>query len=223
MLFTTLLSVLLTLFSAHTVQAVPLPTGCTCGNSPLSKRTFNYIFQVTKARHLTPEECAFICNPSPQRQQQTVLSAALTDHKGLSASSANPDSSSIDNTSQAVYSRGSRLKDTTHSPATSLQADSSLTVEPPPISGTPTARPLPLLDVPPAVDRKGRYPSRPASVPNSRHAGKASHARAQSTMSPHRKALLPCASRLAGSLILLFVIAVCIVEIGDATVLFFRR
>jgi len=220
MLSATLLSVFLALLFSSTIRALPLPSDCTCDNSPLSARTVDYIFQVTKARHLTPEECAFICNPSPHRQPQTIMSA---DPKISIINSVAPsDSVSTDSTPAAADSSNSFLKTTTSLPPSS-RADSSSKVEPPVIFDPPSARPLPLFDVPPPAHRSDNHRLRPAPIPSNRRTGKASHARAQSTLSPPRKVLLPYALRVGGSLVLLFVIAVCVVELGDAIVFLYKR
>ncbi|MCJ1395226.1 hypothetical protein MMC18_008109 [Xylographa bjoerkii] len=230
MLSATLLSVFLALLSSSTIQAVPLPSDCTCDNSPLSARTVDYIFRVTKARHLTRQECAFICNPSPQRQQQTIVNADWKSPDGLFKSSMNASpvtstSSSADSISPVVDSSDPLLKATTSSLPPSSKADSSSMVQPPIIFDPPVARPLPLFDIPAPAHRKDRHRRQPARFPSNHRAGKTSHARAQSTMSPQpqQKALLPCALRVGASLVLLFVIAVCVVELGDVIVLLFRR
>ncbi|MCJ1404558.1 hypothetical protein MMC11_007784 [Xylographa trunciseda] len=219
MLSATLLAVFFALLYSSTVQAIPLPSDCTCGNSPLSARTVDYIFQVTKARHLTPEECAFICNPSPHRQQQTVMSADPKTLKGLAKAPINANS---------VISSDSPASDpsdplTTSSLSPPSQADSSSLAEPPLIFDPPSARPLPLFDIPLPAHRADRHSARPAHIPTNHRTGKASHTRAQSTLSSGRKALLPCVLRVGGSLVLLFVIAVCVVELGDAVVLLYTR
>ncbi|MCJ1382432.1 hypothetical protein MMC17_005545 [Xylographa soralifera] len=101
------------------------------------------------------------------------------------------------------------LQATTSSLPSFSQPASSATVEPPTISDL-------------RAHRKDRHGPSPAPVPSNHHAGQAAHFRAQSTLSPHRKALLPCALRVGASLVLLFIIAVCMVELGDAIVLLYR-
>ncbi|MCJ1435745.1 hypothetical protein MMC27_005120 [Xylographa pallens] len=212
MLSASLLSVVLALLSSSTIQAVPLPSDCTCGNSPLSARTVDYIFQVTKARHLTPEECAFLCNPSPHRQQQTIISAnskAPIDPFKPAIDASSAVSSNLPSTDSTSPALDPSPKATTSSLPPFSQAASSATVGPP------------IIDLP--AHRKDRYRPRPPPVPSNHRAGQATHSRAQSTLSPHRKALLPYALRVGGSLVLLFVIAVCVVELGDAIVLLYRR
>ncbi|MCJ1416325.1 hypothetical protein MMC32_002660 [Xylographa parallela] len=211
MLSVSLLSVVLALLSTSTIQAVPLPSDCTCGNSPLSARTVDYIFQVTKARHLTPEECAFLCNPSPHRQQQTVISAnsnAPIDPFQPSIEASSAVSFNLPSKDSASPAPDPSLKATTSSLPSFSQAASSAAVGPP------------IIELP--AHRKDRYRPRPPPVPSSHRDEKAAHSRAQSTLSPHHKALLPYALRVGGSLVLLFIIAVCVVELGDAIVLLYR-
>ncbi|MCJ1285912.1 hypothetical protein MMC26_005254 [Xylographa opegraphella] len=213
MLSASLLSVVLALLSFSTVQAVPLPLDCTCGNSPLSARTVDYIFQVTKARHLTPEECAFLCNPSPHRQQQTIMSAdskVTNDPLNFSSETSPVTSSTSSSMDSSPPATGPYLKATTSPLPSFSQVANPAAVEPPTT-----------LDHP--ANRKDRHRPQPAPLPSNHHAGQVPHSRAQSTLSPQRKAFLPCALRVGGSLIMLFIIAVCVVEICDALVLLYRR
>ena len=213
MLSVSLLSLVLALLSASIIHAVPLPSDCTCGNSPLSARTVDYIFQVTKARHLTPEECAFLCNPSPHRQQQTIISADSklpTDPFKPSIGASSATSSNTPSTDSTPQAANFAPRTTASSLPPSSQSDSPTEAEPPVI-----------LELP--AHRKDRFRPRPTPIPSDHRTGQAAHSRAQSTMSPHGKALLPCVLRVGGSLVLLFIIAVCVVELGDAVVLLYRR
>ena len=65
MRFTSLLLPLITTSLTLTL-AHPLPAECTCDNSPLPPSTIDNLIHMTLSRHLTPEECAFICNPGTQ-------------------------------------------------------------------------------------------------------------------------------------------------------------
>ncbi|MCJ1293307.1 hypothetical protein MMC34_004861 [Xylographa carneopallida] len=211
MLSASLLPVVLALFSVSVIQAVPLPSDCTCGHSPLSARTVDYIFQVTKARHLTPEECAFLCNPSPHRQQQIIMSAdpkipndPFMPSMDATAASNVPSADSISADTDPSH------KATTSSIPSFSQDATSATPEP----GT-------ILD--PLAHRKDRHRPQPPQIPSNHNTEQAAHSRTQSTMSPRRTALLPCALRVGGSLVLLFIIAVCVVELGHAIVLLYGR
>ncbi|MCJ1239183.1 hypothetical protein MMC14_007176 [Varicellaria rhodocarpa] len=56
-----------TLYLSTRALSAPLPSECNCPTSPLSPSTIDYVLFMTVSRQLTPEECAFICNPSPPR------------------------------------------------------------------------------------------------------------------------------------------------------------
>ena len=58
---------LTTLYLSTRALSAPLPSECSCPTSPLSPSTIDYVLSMTVSRQLTPEECAFICNPSPPR------------------------------------------------------------------------------------------------------------------------------------------------------------
>jgi hypothetical protein len=52
--------------------AVPIPSECSCKQSPLSRRSIDYIDALNKDRPLTKDECSFICNPSPGAQKKLI-------------------------------------------------------------------------------------------------------------------------------------------------------
>ena len=173
-----LFPVLFALFSSYASLAIPLPSGCICSNSPLSPRSLDYIHEVAKARHLTSEECAFLCNPSAQTQQVMVAKSVGTV----------PDSP----------------------------------VNSPPLYDPATPRPLPLFDGPPASKIANHPGSEPVSAPPVPVS--AYHAGTKSTLSPAaRRSLRSCVLRVAGSFVLLLILAICLVEVGDMALVAVRR
>lgn len=163
-----LLPVLFALLSSFTSLALPVPSDCKCNETPLSARSLEYIHQVVKARHLTSEECAFLCNPSSQPQQLIV---------------------------------------------------STNRVPSPPLYDPETPRPLPLFDGPPSTESASHPVSRPS--PTTRIAP---HASTTSTMAPTtRRTLGSCMLRVTGSVVLLMVLAICLVQAGDMAWIAMRR
>ncbi|MCJ1247908.1 hypothetical protein MMC30_005123 [Trapelia coarctata] len=169
-----LIPVFFALLSSYTALAVPLPSGCKCDETPLSPRSLNYIREVAKARYLTNEECAFLCNPSSQTQQSMVSASSGT------------------------------------SP--------SAPVNSPPLYDPATPRPLPLFDGPPSIKSGSEADSAPP-VPVSAY-----HASTKSTMAPPAQGTLhSCMLRVTGSLVLLLIMAICVVEVGDMAWVAVRR
>lgn len=205
---------LLSLLLSQSTLAAPLASDCTCGKFPLSSRTIDYIVQVTKSRHLTPEECAFICNPNlqPQTQQQQALIAV--DSSTTEKSAPSLDAPTIEFGTTEI-SPPSPDPSTVHAPAQALP--SPPLSNSPPILNPPTARPLPLFDAPPSPCKDSDH-QRSSPILAKPVSGLASHhGHSQSSMSPvHHKALPPCVFRVAGSLFLLFAVAIGLVEAGSA-------
>jgi len=173
-----LISVFFALLSSYTSLAVPMPSGCQCKETPLSSRSLDYIREVAKARHLTREECAFLCNPSSQTQQLMVSTSSGT------------------NPSEPVKS--------------------------PPLYDPATPRPLPLFDGPPPSKTANRPGSQPVSAPPVPVT--AYHASTKSTMSlPTPRSLHACVLRVTGSLVLLLIMAICVVQLGDMAWVAVRR
>jgi hypothetical protein len=168
MYFASLFPVFLALLSSYTSLALPVPSDCKCNETPLSAPSLEYIRQVVKARHLTGEECAFLCNPSSQPQQLIV---------------------------------------------------STNRVSSPPLYDPETPRPLPLFDGPPST----KSASHPASQP-SPTTRTAPHASTTSTMAPPvRRTLGSYMLQVTGSVVLLMVMAICVVQVGDMAWIAVRR
>ena len=196
-----LISVLFVLISAYTSPATPLPLECSCEDSPLSAPTMDYIHQMSKARHLTSEECAFICNPN--RPTQKALDSAVSE----------PTTSE---TVEASLVTANRIEiEEIHS--------SAELPEGPPLYDPPIPRPLPLFDAPPpaANPPTEAFSSRGPRIVIHRPAV---YAHVQSTLSPvtHGK-LRPCALRIVGSLLLLLVLVVCVFEVGTMSWKYIKR
>ena len=68
-----------TLYLSAPSLSAPLPSECSCPSSPLSPSTIDYVLSMTVERQLTPQECAFICNPSPPLPPTTYNSVNKQD------------------------------------------------------------------------------------------------------------------------------------------------
>lgn len=173
-----LFPVFFALLSSYASLAAPLPSGCSCNESPLSARSLDYIRQVAKARQLTSDECAFLCNPSHYPHQD--IASAKSD-----TSFADP-------------------------------------VNSPPLYDPAAPRPLPLFDGPPSTKNSDHVGARPISVAGVR--GSASYASTKSTLAPPtRSTLYSYMLRVTGSVVLLLVMAICVVEVGDMAWIAVRR
>ena len=208
MLFT---SLLLPLITSSLTLAHPLPAECTCDNSPLPPSTIDDLIQMTLSRHLTPEECAFVCNPGTH---------SITNLIGPG---------SVPKSSPAPFN-------TEPKPLPNDGFDT----EPPPLFDPPNARPAPLFDAPPTTPNAASATPvlRPPPLPLDRltfHNHNKPNSEIHLSPFPEpvkadRQLVRQYAYnrawyrwRVVGSLLVMFAFAVLAVEVGGSVMVFFVR